>query len=196
MSKNYSFERDVKEALAMAEALDEYVRGDRLYGVVHGGRLSGGSSLTAGALLLRIRRLHLLRSELKDYQVKNLDKAIGFYEKVREEWTFHYQGKLQKEAHSRLDAMRPFFYECGENIGHCVVIYKPEILRRTIVQEILIELDALDVHDAELEIKVTGTDNRLRRYVEPAEFQWSDEIKSAYDKEDFWWLFHCPPDVG
>jgi len=196
MSKNYSFERDIKEAMAMAVALDEYVREDRLYGVVHGGRLSGGSSLTGGALLLRLRRLHALRGELKDYMVKNLDKALDLYEKVRTEWAFHYQGKLQKEAHSRLDAIRPFFYECGDNIGHCAGIYKPEILRRTIVQEILIELDALNVQDAELDIKVTGTDNRLRRYVEPAEFQWAEEIQPAYDRDEFWWLYHCPPDAG
>jgi hypothetical protein len=196
MSKNYSFERDVKEALAMAEALDEYVRGDRLYGVVHGGRLSGGSSLTAGALLLRLRRLDVLRGELKDYQVKNLDKAIDFHAKVRTEWALHYSGKLQKEAHSRLDAMKPFFYECGDNIGHCAGIYKPELLRRTVVQEILIELDALDGHDDELDIKAQGTDNRLRRYVEPAAFQWSEDIKAAYDADEFWWLYHCPPDIG
>lgn len=195
MSKNYSFERDVKEALAMAEALSEYVRGQRLYAVIRGGRFSGTSSLTAGALLMRLRRLHLLRESLKDFQIKNLDKAIDYYESVREEWTFHYQGKLQKEAHSRLDAMRTFFYECGDNIQNCIGIYKPEILRRTIVQEILFELEALEVQDSELDIKVKGTDNRLHHYVEAADFQWSEEIQAAYDKDDFWWLYHCPPNL-
>ncbi|MDQ7027411.1 MAG: hypothetical protein Q9P44_17855 [Anaerolineae bacterium] len=193
MSKNYSFEHDIKEALAMAEALGEYVRGQRLYGVVRGGRFSGASSLTAGALLMRLRRLHHLRESLKDFQVKNLDKALDYYEAVRDEWTLHYQGKLQQEAHSRLDAMRTFFYECGDNIQNCIGIYKPEILRRTIVQEILFELEALEVQDSELDIKVKGTDSRLRHYVEPANFQWSEEIQPAYDEDDFWWLYHCPP---
>jgi hypothetical protein len=166
-----------------------------LYGVVSAGRFSGNPSLTGGSLLLRLRRLHQLRESLKDYQVKNLDKALDYYETVRDEWTFHYQSKLQQEAHSRLDAMRPFFYECGDSIHNCAGIYKPELLRRTIIQEILFELDALKVEDNELEIKVTGTDNRLRRYVEPTDFQWAKELEPAYDKETFWWLYHCPPNL-
>lgn len=195
MSQNYSFDRDVKEALAMAEGLSEYVRGERLYGSLWGASIGRGTSLTGGSLLLRLRRLHLLRAELKDFQVKNLDKALDLYEKVRTEWAYHYETKLNQEAHSRIDAMKAFFYECKDDMRDCIGIYKPEIFRRTVVEEIVFELENLNASDDHLLNKVKACDAKLRTYVEPADFQWSEELAPAYDKDDFWWLYHSPPNL-
>lgn len=193
MSGKYAFKKDVKEALAMAETFSHYVRGNALYGKTS--MFSSMPSVTAGALLMRLRRLDLLRDQMKDHETKNLDKAIDYFEAVRQDWRHHYEGKLQKEAHSRIDAMRGFFYECGENIRNCIGIYKPEILRRTIVQEILRELEDLHIEDSDLTGKIKVTDNRLHNVTEPTDFQWADILKPVYPRDEFWWLYKAPPNL-
>ncbi|MGV2437752.1 MAG UNVERIFIED_CONTAM: hypothetical protein LVT10_24980 [Anaerolineae bacterium] len=47
---------------------------------------------------------------------------------------------MEREAHSRLDAILPFFKECQQTPAQCRSIYLPEVLRRTITQEILTHL--------------------------------------------------------
>lgn len=195
MSATYNIRRDLNEALAMAQGLDAYVRSRQLYGFTAGNIFSGMPSLTAGALLLRLRRLDVLREQMRDSDSKKLDKAVDLYTYVRNEWAFHYEGKVLREAHSRIDAMKGFFYECAENIRQCGGIYKPEMTRRTIVQELLRELAALKAMDDDLDEKVKGTDEQLQKYLEPATFQWSQMLKPAYPADEFWWLFHAPPNL-
>lgn len=196
MSDTYSFERDLKEAEAMVKALASYVRQDALYGTV-GGMFSSGNmpSLTVGALLMRLRRLDVLRDELDGGQAARLDTAMTQNETVAAEWSLHYTGKVEREAKSRLDAMRTFFDECRSNPRQCAAIYKPEALRRTIVQELLLAMDELDMEaDGELDRKLHMIDQSLRRWLIPADFLWSPQIEAAYSKETFWWLYQHPQD--
>ena len=122
MSGNYQFRRDVDEAVAMADALETYIRGDSLYGVTSAGLFSGMPSMTVGALLLRLRRLDTLRDNLDDRLVKRLDVAIEKYELARNEWAIHYEAKIPQEAHSRIDAMKTFFTNVP-TIFVCVVVF-------------------------------------------------------------------------
>ncbi|MGJ3239412.1 MAG: hypothetical protein ACFE0Q_11950 [Anaerolineae bacterium] len=194
MSTSYKFGRDVDQAVTMAEVLEDYVRGDQLYGYASG-LFSTMPSMTAGALVLRLRRLDLLRGHLKDYQSKKLDKAIDRFMQVRTDWTYHYSGKLKEEAHSRIDAMKPFFYECSDNIRNCIGIYKPEMMRRTIVQELVYEMTALNITDSALTDKIAEVDEKLRKITEEAGFQWAEVLQPAYDRDAFWWLYYSPPDL-
>lgn len=195
MSENYSIQQDLKEAEAMAKALVPYVHQDNLYGNVGGGGLfSGGSmpSLTIGALLMRIRRLDALSDQMNEKDRARLHKVQHRNAEVLEEWRAHYVGKLTREANSRLDAMRTFFQECAENMRLCAGAYKPEALRRTIVQEIAIKLSELGVEDEDLQQKMRGTDGQLRRYVQPSEFLWDDTLETVYPQREFWWLYNRP----
>lgn len=195
MSSQYRFSRDIKQAMTMARALEQYVRGDQLYGAIGAGSFYGMPSMTVGGLLLRLRRLDVLREHLKDHQIKTLDQAIAQYDSVRHEWAFHYEGKVMREAHSRIDAMKGFFYECADNIRQCIGIYRPEMTRRTIVQELLKEMHVLDLSDAKLMTKIEETDDKLTRYVERADFQWSAVLRPAFPEDEYWWLYHRPPDL-
>jgi len=195
MSSNYSFSRDIKEVKAMTEGLENYVRGKQLYGYVSGGIFARMPSLTAGAMLLRLRRLNELRAQLKDFQMKNLDFAIDLYQGVREDWTHHYQEKLLQEAFSRLEAMQGFFFECADSITRCAGAYRPELSRRSIVQEILHELSNMEVRDKELNQKVRDTDTTFAKFMRPAGFQWSEVLIPAYPEDEFWWLYQRPPDL-
>lgn len=196
MSSNYAIDRDLKEALAMAEGLEEYVRGDALYGHSRGGIFSNMPSLTIGALVMRVRRLEVLQDKLDPKQAEQLANAMRLHGSVQAEWTHHYSEKIKREVHSRLDAMAGFFRECSENPAACAGIYKPEISRRTIVQELLHVMADKRIIDETLPDKVNGVDGKLRGFVRPAGFQWSDELESIYPKNEYWWLYAAPPRNG
>jgi hypothetical protein len=196
MSENYNVERDLKEAEAMASALDSYVRGSALYGSVSGGMFASGTmpSLTVGALLMRLRRLDVLYDDdLSMEQRKRLKAAMRQNETVAREWHVHYIEKLTREAKSRLDAMQAFFEECRSSPKTCANGYRPEALRRTVVQEILLAMPELGIEaDDDLRAKIRLTDQQLRAVLMPGDFMWSSELERAYDPDEFWWLYRRP----
>lgn len=192
----YNLERDLKEAEAMAKSLTPYVHEEQLYGAVgSSGFFSAAKmpSLTLGALLMRLRRLDVLQGELSADQRMRLKEATKRHDEVFREWTVHYKQKLAHEAKSRLKAMRQFFDECTDNPKTCASIYPPEVLRRTIVQEILIAMDEINLQDEEVTKLVRETDNYLQRAANAREdFIWAAELQSAYPEKPFWWLYRIP----
>lgn len=192
MSKSYDFTKDLREAKLMVDNLESYVRGDELYQTV-GGFFSKIPSLTVGAVLMRLRRLNDLNSYLDDAQRQTFTEINQKFETTREDWRTHYEEKLVREAHSRLDAMHNFFRECQDSLQNCAGLYRPEILRRTIVQEIMYEMTHLKLSEADLTRKVRGTDGKLRGVLRSADFQWADVLRPAYPEKDFWWLYNAPP---
>jgi len=194
MSENYSAQKDIKEAEAMVKALASYVQQDTLYGTT-GGFFSGNTpSLTVGALLMRLRRLAVLRDTLPESLRSRLDSVEEQHKTVYNEWKMHYETKMVREAKSRLDSMKQYFAECAGSTRLCHNTYRPEALKRTIVQEILIAMDELNVEvDDDLKQKQNYADGQLRRYTSPAEFFWSSELEAAYPQGAFWWLYVYPP---
>lgn len=192
----YALERDLKEAEAMAQALIPYVYEDTLYGTVGGRGLFGGGgmpSLTLGALLMRLRRLHALEEQLTESQRALLAEIDAQHDSVRREWTQHYNEKLTREAESRLKAMDTFFQECEEDRRICANAYLPEALRRTIVQEIVTALEESGLPTTEITRQARAVDSKLRRFSEPSEFVWAPELASVYPATSYPWLYARPP---
>lgn len=192
MSTHYKIDQDLREAQTMAEQLEDYVRGNELYGNAGGGFFSKMPSLTVGALLMRLRRLDALRDTLNSKQSEQLDNAQRQHDQVREAWQLHYREKMLQEAQSRLDAMRTFFEECARNPKSCYGIYKPEMSRRTIVQEILREMAAQNIRNTEIIERQMGVDGQLRGVVVAAGFQWDETLQAVYPADEFWWLYYAP----
>lgn len=193
--QNYSIDRDLKEAEAMAKALAPYVRVETLYGSVGGGFFNKMPSLTIGSLLLRLRRLNVLKDEMTSAQRSQLLEIESMNRSVYNEWRMHYETKMVREANSRLDAMKHYFDECNSNPKLCASVYRPEAFRRTVVEEIIIEMEHLRVESAELHTKKRATDSKLRGYVRPANFLWDARLQLAYEERVFWWLYQHPPQV-
>ncbi|MBC8171659.1 MAG: hypothetical protein H7X77_08295 [Anaerolineae bacterium] len=196
MSEKYSIDQDLREAKAMTDGLENYIRGDQVYGSVSGGFFGGGNmpALTIGALAMRLRRLHAL--SLTDKQREELQAIQVKHEAIRKEWRNLYEQKLIKEANSRLDAMNPFFDECRSDPGLCARVYAPEVLRRTITEEIMIVLQDLNSPLDELKKKARRVDSSLRRVIQPAPFVWADELQSIYPDSQYWWMYSHPPEVS
>lgn len=193
MSSNYKIYIDLKEAKAMADDLADYVRGDELYGNTGGSFFSNMPTLTVGALLMRLRRLDALRGSLNKSQEADLDDTIQAWATVRDEWRLHYEQKILHEIDSRLDSMKTFFRECAENQQNCHNNYRPELLKRTIVEELLDEMTELKVGKDDIQAKVDATDAELRSYLRADEFQWSEQLERVYSKSVYWWLYQKPP---
>lgn len=195
--QNFSIERDLREAKAMADALTPYVYNDEIYVSIGGGLFGGGNmpSLTLGALLMRIRRLTALRDTMTAEQQTTLDAVIARNDAVHNEWRMHYDQKLVREAHSRLDAMRRFFEECRDSPRQCSAIYLPEVLRRTIVEECRAPIadNKSGTDDNDLDKKIRDVDGRLRALVSPVDFIWDAQLQTVYPQADYWWLYARPP---
>lgn len=191
----YDLAKDLREAETMVQGLVPYVYEDRIYANVGKGGMSAASntpSLTLGALLMRLRRLHTLESQLTDSQRATLTKISDEHERVRTEWTLHYNNKLVQEATSRLKQIRQYFEDCREDPRTCANSYLPEALRRTIVQEIADRLNQHDTPSAELDRAMRDADSGLRRYASPSDFIWAPELQPVYPKSTFWWLYAKP----
>ena len=194
MSAQYSLGRDLDELERMVERLGEYLVGDAMYLPLGGGFFRGSSTpqLTLGALLLRRRRLSCLRGKMKRADGLRLDAALAQHDDLQHEWPLHYEKKLRHEVPMRLKAMAGFFRECGENPRDCAGAYPIEALRRTIVQEILIALDAFRYDKRELTADVGPSDQALRRLLHAGGFIWSPRLEPVYPNAAFWWLYGRP----
>lgn len=195
----YNLEKDLHEAEEMVQGLVPYVYEDRIYANVgNGGMFAARNtpSLTLGALLMRLRRLHALEAHMSDSQRATLEKITEEHERIRKEWTLHYNNKLVQEATSRLKQIVQYFQECREDPRTCANSYLPEALRRTIVQEIADMLEQHDATSAELDTAIRNADGGLRRYAVPSDFIWAEELQPVYPKAHFWWLYAKPQQPG
>jgi len=191
MSSRYSIDRDLKEIAKMGETLQHYVLSDMLYMSIEGGLFGSRDmpQITMGAFLLRLRRLNQFRDEMNGVQQATLDKAIAQHNAVRNEWTVHYEQKMEREAESRLKLLAEFFRDCRDNVKECSDAYRVEALKRTIVQELVMALDEQGYESQAVKSRVYHTDKELRGWVTDGEFIWSDKLMSVYPKERFWWLY-------
>jgi hypothetical protein len=184
--QNYSIERDLKEAQAMASALVPYVYEDALYGRV-GMNLP---SLTIGAILLRLHRLRALQSKLSPAQLDILQNIEAQVHSVSQEWGGHFQKKLVREADARLRDLMTYVREAKESPRTAANAYMPEALRRTMIADIL---DAMSASERDgLQAKTRQVDSELRRYLEDSAFVWSKELEAVYPPETYWWLYKRP----
>lgn len=196
--QHYSLDEDLHEAEEMVKGFESYLEGNEVYGRVGGGFFGGGNmpALTAGALVMRLRRLQALQAGMSLAQQSRLENALSQFEAITREWHVHYEQKLLREANSRLDAMRSFFQEATENPRIASSVYKPEQLRRTITQEILRALADLNVESADLSAKVKQTDSRLSSVAnQPTGFLWDKTLEPIYPQGQYWWLYRQPREL-
>lgn len=194
---NYTVERDLKEARAMVDGLERYIRGNDLYGRAGSGGIFSMTqmpSLTLGALLMRLRRLQALGDALTPEQRGELDQLLAANNKTSKEWREHYQSKLEREAHSRLKAMSTFFEELRDNPKLASSGYQPEALRRTIAQVLHDEMQAQGMPVEQVEGEMAAVDSRLRRWFDKGKFIWADALQPAYPAQPYWWLYTQPRD--
>lgn len=197
--RGYTIEQDIKEARAMVNALEDYVRGTELYVNIGGGLFGGGNMpmLTIGALVMRLRRLRALADagKLAAQQQIDLKHIEDAHEHVRREWTHHYELMAKREVKSRLDAMKTFFEEAASSMKLAARVYMPEVLRRTTVEELLLHMEAHNVDVTEERKKAKAVDSQLRKFTTGGEFVWDSQLAAVYPRDRFWWMHAAPPEI-
>ncbi len=195
MSQNYDIDQDVREAEAMIKGFAEYLKGSELYSSISGGFLGFGQmpSLTTGALVMRVRRLTIIKDQLTNAQWDRVNVVQAQYVDIRDEWRAHFEKKVLWEAKSRLDVIDQYFKEAARDMELAANAYKPEQLRRTIVEDLREVMAELKIDHEEVETKARQVDSRLRGLaVENAGFLWDAALEPAYPQKDYWWLYRKP----
>ena len=185
---NYSIDLDLKELKAMVDSLIPYIYEDTLYGNIN----TDSARLTPGAILLRLRRLGALRSQMSDTQAAQYEKLNAKNEAVRKEWGVAYGKKMVREAEARLRDLQTYIKECKEDQKLCAGAYNPEALRRTMIAELITALPP-DVDQSALKTLITSVDSGLRRNIRETPFIWAQALQPAYPQDTFWWLYGRPP---
>ena len=191
MTRQYDRERDLREAEAMVAGLETYLRGERLYGSVGGGfSFQRMPALTAGALELRLRRLQLLAGGTAPGRVDDLRRQR---DATVAEWPLHYRRKLLREAHSRLDTMGRYLQDMAGDPAQAARNWQPELLRRSIVEELRKVLAREGSPEEALEAQVRQGDALMLAIAdEPCNFLWDPQLEPVYPEPDFPWLYRQP----
>lgn len=194
MEVDYRLDRDLEEARAMAEALENYVTGGELYGSVEGMFSTDPDmpTLTLGALLMRLHRLQALESQMTPEQKALLTFVEAENDRVRTDWREHYQGKLHNEAGARLHSLEAFFAECEDNPQACAGDYLPEAARRTMLEAIVDTLKRYNMAEIDLGRSLRERDTQIKRFTEPSAFIWDTALQTAYPQAKYWWLYERP----
>ena len=185
---NYSIDLDLKEVKEMINNLVPYIYEDELYGRIN----TDSARLTPGSILLRLRRLGTLRTQMNATQAAQFEKLNTKNEAVRKEWGVAYGKKMVKEAESRLRDLQTYIKECKEDQKLCANAYNPEALRRTIIAELMAALSP-DIDSSALKTSINSVDSGLRRNIREAPFIWAQSLQPAYPQDKFWWLYGRPP---
>jgi hypothetical protein len=90
--------------------------------------------------------------------------------------------------------MGAFFRESRENPSQAPQLYKPEALKRTIVEELLRLMPELRIESDDIPKKVKETDGALRSIVTKSDFLWDDTLAPIYPMDEYWWLYSVPPE--
>lgn len=186
----FDLDRDVEILSAMASSMTPYLYEDEMYG-----HLSGAlPKLTIGGLLLRLYRLSKLDHHLNAEQQAQVQDAHINFEAECSKWAVHYENKLQRELHARMDALDRFLKECADDMQSCANGYPTQAEKRTMIYHLMQESAEQDVLPPETEMRLHQLDERLRRVFREGEFITDERLKTVYPEDMFWWLYGYIPE--
>jgi hypothetical protein len=170
---------------AMASNLTPYLYEEELFGHL-GDHLP---KLTVGGLLLRLHQFEALLYRLSPEQQTYVHDARINFEQTRNEWMVHYEEKLRQELKSRIGALAWYLEECATGERSCSGDWRNEAEKRTIVAHLQQAAEAAEIFENEFAYSIAEVDGRIRRFFEAGEFIWDEDLKNAYPKADYWWLY-------
>lgn len=180
----YNLDGDVRAVTGMAAALVPYIYQDELYGVLS----NDLPRLTVGGLIMRLNRLGKLDNLLSDTQRQAVSNAQTQFDKVKQEWTVAYEGKLKRELTARLRALGQFITDCVDR-RLCADLYPGEIEKRVMVAGLQDEAQKYNVLEPTAASQIISIDDRLHMLTRPGDFLWDERLKAAYPGDSFWYLY-------
>jgi hypothetical protein len=173
----------------MAEEMDQYLRSDVLFWNM--GK-SNMPQLTLGGYLLRQHRVTAVRAHLDEIQRQQLDQAVATFAEVLKEKVVITEKKATEELGARMRQWGAYIRDLRES-HKAVVNYETAVENRTIIEALLSFLQESPYQfDHTMMANVHALDAGLRPHFHSNGFVWDDVWQSAYDPQQYWWLFGQP----
>lgn len=181
--------RDLTILTAMAEGMDNYLRGETLFGKMAGG---GMPMLTLGGYLLRQHRLYALRDLLLPEERMALEEAMITFNQALVEKVVRFEEKAQQELAARIRQMEEYLRDLERNQASAMD-YATAVEPRTMITALMDKLEMPPYHlNPRVRQQVELLDKNLRRRWQSGDFVWTDGWQPAYPPETYWWLYGRP----
>ncbi len=105
--------------------------------------------------------------------------------KQKKEWHTNWERKAQKEFGARLRQWVQYVDELAENSNRPPAHYKTDVRVRALLELLAPEAPALRG-------QLASPDARLKRLVGDGDFIWDEEVKGAFAKNKYWFLWAEP----
>ncbi len=181
---------DLAIAVAMVKELEDYIVEDELFRTV-AVRVPGTGDMnikmTGGDLLTRLYRLSQERDRLTPAQQQQYDETAAEARRIIRSLKTRFHQRLQREIKSRLDSLRWFIDESGEDLTRGRANYPFEVRNRQRIEEILKEL-AGDLPQT-LAAELAAVDSQLSAMRMGSEFVWDTSLRSVFPQKPYWYLY-------
>jgi len=191
-----NLERDLRIVEATSSQLKEYVLSDVLYWPLSGTGWRGRDVLprgTLGGMLLRLHQLSVLKELLTPEQVNRLEAAHSDAESAMNKWAVQTEQKAVIEIRARLRSWSMYLEEFARNPIGYFDEYAMQSRGRTALMY-LDEVAGKAVNGLGLVRLMGQADRRLQSLVIEGEFVWDEQLRPAYPRESYWWLYVAPKD--
>lgn len=184
---------DLEIVEGMLPVLEDYIIKDEVYRTVILPTSKGDQNIrmTGGDLLARLHRLHGEHDDLSTSEQQRLDVAQRTADETIRSYRTRFNERLLREMKARLDSLRWYFDDCGNDRMRCRVEYPFEMRNRQRIEEILKQVGA-DV-PAELKNVLSRIDARIREFAAPDTFVWTARVEKVYPRDTYWYLYMRPP---
>lgn len=173
----------------MVSELEEYIVKEELYRtiIVHAPGGEVRVQMTGGDLLTRLLRLEGERQRLTPEQQRRLDELKAQAETTIYSLKTRFNTRLLREAKARLDSMKWFLDEVGEDRQRARANYPYEIRNRQRVEEIVKRFGA-DL-PTEVREQLQSVDHRLRLLTQGSTFIWDPLLQGIFTQSPYWYLY-------
>lgn len=180
---------------AMAESFDAYLDQGSPYREVAVGDPEDGArvmTMSIGLVLDLLEALERREDELGPARRERLADARRTIRALRHGRPKDYERLLLREIKSQLDAWRWYLEDCERGARGCRDVYGSESRKRTRIQQLLAEAEAVGADAAEARHRVARLDQQLRGLLQPGPFAGPAGTEARYPKASHWWLYGRP----
>jgi len=172
----------------MSLSLNQYVTDSNMFHNPQG-MFSKMPPMTLGTFLLRLRRISALQTELDVGERAQLSVAMQAHATVLEDWSHHYNMKLQEEIEMRINSIQKFLNELNDTPSDTVNDYHPELYARTIIAELLNQTHETIELPPKLLSELDRIDEKWRSITRDSYFHWDERLRDVYPENRYWWLY-------
>jgi hypothetical protein len=176
----------------MVTEFQDYILGDEVYRtlIIRMGRGDERIQSSGGDLLARLHKLNAQADELSPAQQQEFADLRRRLDESMADFRTRFHALLERETRARLNSLKWFLDECQEDRRQCRIQYPFEIRNRQRMAEIWKILSQNPPQG--LRSQIDAIDRRIRSLTAPADFVWDDQVKTVYEREEYWYLYVLP----